>query len=141
MAALAKQNLKDISNRYNRHFSTIKTSTRSKKLNKYSSVLTGPEAHGGGKAMLYATGIPTEKMDYPQVGIASCWWEGNPCNMHLNKLQEKVHDGMITDNRIIPRSFNTIGVSDGLSMGNNGMRYSLASRDLIADSIEMQVQA
>ena len=91
--------------------------------------------------MLYATGIKTDKMDYPHVGIASCYWEGNPCNMHLNVLQQAVHDGMINHDMIIPRNFNTIGVSDRLSMGNEGMRYSLPSRDLIADSIETQVIA
>ena len=140
MASLARQRASHV---HQRTFSTTtKADTPTTKiLNKYSSTLTGPDAHGAAKAMLYATGITPNTMHYPQVGIASCYWEGNPCNMHLNKLQARVHDGMISDNRLIPRNFNTIGVSDGMAMGTNSMRYSLPSRDLIADSIEMQVEA
>jgi dihydroxy-acid dehydratase len=85
--------------------------------------------------MLYATGMQPADMDKPQVGIASCWYEGNPCNMHLNQLAEQVKRGVQGAGAVGMR-FNTIGVSDGISMGTDGMSYSLQSRDLIADSIE-----
>jgi dihydroxy-acid dehydratase len=85
--------------------------------------------------MLYATGMNEEDMNKPQVGIASVWYEGNPCNMHLLQLAEKVKEGMEPAG-LVGMRFNTIGVSDGISMGTDGMSYSLQSRDLIADSIE-----
>jgi dihydroxy-acid dehydratase len=85
--------------------------------------------------MLYATGLREEDMRKPQVGIASVWLEGNPCNMHLLKLAESVKKG-VTAAGLVGMRFNTIGVSDGISMGTNGMSFSLQSRDLIADSIE-----
>eukprot|EP01084_Bolivina_argentea_P107640 192448_1 len=95
--------LNKATNKLCRRFATTTKDEASKnKLNKYSSTLTGSNAHGGPKAMLYATGITPNKMHYPQVGIASCYWEGNPCNMHLNKLQQKVHDGMMNDDKMIP---------------------------------------
>ena len=85
--------------------------------------------------MLYATGLTEEDMNKPQVGIASVWFEGNPCNMHLLKLAEKAKEG-VTAAGLVGLRFNTIGVSDGISMGTDGMSFSLQSRDLIADSIE-----
>lgn len=85
--------------------------------------------------MLYATGLKEEDMSKPQVGVCSVWFEGNPCNMHLLDLSEKVKAGVVASGSVAYR-FNTIGVSDGISMGTSGMRYSLQSRDLIADSIE-----
>src|SRR6202789_4457782 len=90
--------------------------------------------------MLYATGLKPGDMEKPQVGIASVWFEGNPCNMHLLALAEKVKEG-VTDAGLIGLCFNTIGVSDGISMGTDGMSYSLQSRDLIADSIETVMAA
>ncbi len=85
--------------------------------------------------MLYATGLREEDMDKPQVGIASVWYEGNPCNMHLLTLAEKVKEGVRAAG-LVGMRFNTVGVSDGISMGTAGMSFSLQSRDLIADSIE-----
>jgi len=90
--------------------------------------------------MLYATGLDEADMQKPQVGIASVWYEGNPCNMHLLKLAEKVKEGMEKAGMVGLR-FNTIGVSDGISMGTEGMSFSLQSRDLIADSIETVMAA
>ena len=106
-----------------------------KSLNKYSSQITQPATQGSSQAMLYATGMSDEDMQKPQVGIASMWFEGNPCNMHLLDLAADVKKG--TDAAgLFGMRFNTIGVSDGISMGTDGMSYSLQSRDLIADSIE-----
>jgi dihydroxy-acid dehydratase len=85
--------------------------------------------------MLYATGMNEEDMNKAQVGISSVWYSGNPCNMHLLELNNKVKEG-VQRAGLVGMQFNTIGVSDGISMGTNGMRYSLQSRDLIADSIE-----
>lgn len=110
------------------------------RLNKYSSRITQPKSQGASQAMLYATGMQPAEMSYPQVGIASIWWEGNPCNMHLRGLSELVKSGM-SDQKLVGFQFNTIGVSDGISMGTEGMSYSLQSRDLIADSIETVVGA
>ncbi len=87
-----------------------------------------------------ATGLSPADLDKPQVGIASVWYEGNPCNMHLNGLADRVKEG-VTAARSVGMRFNTIGVSDGISMGTSGMSYSLQSRDLIADSIETLVGA
>ncbi len=105
------------------------------KLNKISSRITQPRSQGASQAMLYATGMTESDMDKAQVGIASIWWEGNPCNMHLNELGAMVKVG-VEETGMIGMRFNTIGVSDGISMGTEGMSYSLQSRDLIADSIE-----
>tara|TARA_B100000686_G_scaffold287068_1_gene312284 strand:+ start:8447 stop:10126 length:1680 start_codon:yes stop_codon:yes gene_type:complete len=107
----------------------------SAKLNKVSSRITQPRSQGASQAMLYATGLTREDMDKAQVGIASMWWQGNPCNMHLNDLADQIATG-VRESDLIPMRFNTIGVSDGISMGTEGMSYSLQSRDLIADSIE-----
>lgn len=105
------------------------------KLNKISSRITQPRAQGASQAMLYGTGMSRADMDKAQVGIASVWWEGNTCNMHLNDLSARIKEGV--DNAdLVGLRFNTIGVSDGISMGTEGMSYSLQSRDLIADSIE-----
>ena len=104
-------------------------------LNKYSSKITQPKSQGASQAMLYATGMTREDMDKPQVGIASVWYEGNSCNMHLLDLAAEVKAG-VTAAGMVGMRFNTIGVSDGISMGTDGMSYSLQSRDLIADSIE-----
>ena len=104
-------------------------------LNRFSRTITQPRSQGASQAMLYATGLTPEDMDKPQVGIAAMWFEGNPCNMHLNDLAALVREGTIAAGMVGMR-FNTIGVSDGISMGTDGMSYSLPSRDLIADSIE-----
>ena len=104
-------------------------------LNKFSRRVTQPKSQGASQAMLYGTGMTEEDMDKPQIGIGSVWYEGNTCNMHLNNLAEKVSEGVKADGMVSMR-FNTIGVSDGISMGTEGMSYSLQSRDLIADSIE-----
>ena len=105
------------------------------KLNKVSSTITEHISQGASQAMLYATGLVEADMKKPQIGIGSVWYEGNPCNMHLMTLGEEVKKGVVEANMIGMR-FNTIGVSDGMSMGTNGMRYSLQSREIIADSIE-----
>jgi dihydroxy-acid dehydratase len=110
------------------------------KLNKYSSRITQPKSQGASQAMLYGTGLHEADMDKAQVGIASVWFEGNTCNMHLNTLAAKVKEGVEAAGMIGMR-FNTIGVSDGISMGTEGMSYSLQSRDLIADSIETVMHA
>lgn len=110
------------------------------KLNKYSSRITEPKSQGASQAMLYGTGLTRADMAKPQVGIASVWWEGNTCNMHLNDLAAKVKEGAVTAG-LVGLRFNTIGVSDGISMGTEGMSYSLQSRDLIADSVESVVAA
>lgn len=104
-------------------------------LNKYSSKITQPASQGASQAMLYATGMSEEDMNKPQIGIGSVWYEGNSCNMHLLKLGEEVKKG-VEKSGLYGMRFNTIGVSDGISMGTDGMSYSLQSRDLIADSIE-----
>lgn len=111
-----------------------------KDLNKFSRRLTQPLTQGTSQAMLYATGMSEDDMNKPQVGIASNWWEGNPCNMHLNRLAEEVKRGT-QEAGLVGFMFNTIGVSDGISMGTDGMSYSLQSRDIIADSIETVVSA
>ena len=107
----------------------------SKKLNRYSSRITEPKSQGASQAMLYGTGMKPEDMAKAEVGIASVWWEGNTCNMHLNDLAAKAKEGVLAAG-LVGLRFNTIGVSDGISMGTEGMSYSLQSRDLIADSIE-----
>jgi dihydroxy-acid dehydratase len=106
-----------------------------RQLNQYSSRVTQPKSQGASQAMLYATGLVEEDMHKPQVGIASMWFEGNPCNMHLLELAGKVKEG-VSAAGLVGMRFNTIGVSDGISMGTEGMSFSLQSRDLIADSIE-----
>lgn len=109
-------------------------------LNRYSRRITQPKSQGASQAMLYGTGLSDADMDKPQVGIASVWYEGNTCNMHLDRLAVKVKQGVEAAGMVGMR-FNTIGVSDGISMGTEGMSYSLQSRDLIADSVETVMQA
>ena len=105
------------------------------KLNKYSSRITQPASQGASQAMLIATGLKPDDLNKPQVGIGAVWYEGNPCNMHLHDLGTHVKEG-VTASGCVGMRFNTIGVSDGISMGTDGMSFSLQSRDLIADSIE-----
>ena len=104
-------------------------------LNKYSRQLTQVRSQVGSQAMLYGVGLSEEDMHKPQVGIASMGWDGNTCNMHLNALARRVKQG-VDDAGMVGLVFHTIGVSDGISMGTAGMKYSLVSRDVIADSIE-----
>jgi dihydroxy-acid dehydratase len=110
------------------------------KLNRYSARITQPKSQGASQAMLYGTGMTEADMDKAQVGISSVWWEGNTCNMHLNDLAAVVKQGCV-DAGLVGMRFNTIGVSDGISMGTDGMSYSLQSRDIIADSIETVMSA
>ena len=111
-----------------------------KKLNKYSRIVTQDNSQPAAQAMLYAIGFTDDDFNKPLIGIASTGYEGNPCNMHLNNLALDVKDG-VNSIDFIGLIFNTIGVSDGISMGTPGMRYSLPSRDIIADSVETVVQA
>jgi dihydroxy-acid dehydratase len=111
-----------------------------KMLNSYSSQITQPKSQGASQAMLYATGLSEQDMNKPQLGIASVWFEGNPCNMHLLHLADKVKEGVLAAG-LVGLRFNTIGVSDGIAMGTDGMSFSLQSRDLIADSIETVMSA
>ena len=111
-----------------------------KKLNKYSSRITQDDTQPAAQAMLYGIGLTDEDMEKAQVGIVSTGWEGNTCNMHLNGLAEQVKKG-VTEQDLIGLIFHTIGVSDGMSMGTSGMRFSLPSRDIIADSIETVTSA
>jgi dihydroxy-acid dehydratase len=109
-------------------------------LNRISRRITEPASQGASQAMLYATGLGDADMQKAQVGIASMWYEGNSCNMHLDELAAAVKEGVVAAGMVGMR-FNTIGVSDGISMGTEGMSYSLQSRDLIADSIETVMRA
>ena len=104
-------------------------------LNKVSAHITQPKSQGASQAMLYATGMTEEDLNKAEVGIASVWYEGNPCNMHLRDLGDKVKEGVRAAG-LVGMQFNTVGVSDGISMGTSGMSYSLQSRDLIADTVE-----
>jgi dihydroxy-acid dehydratase len=109
-------------------------------LNKYSKKLTQSDSQPASQAMLYALGLSEEDLKKPFIGIASTGFDGNPCNMHLNDLAYQVKEH-VKKNQLVGLVFNTIGVSDGISMGTDGMRYSLPSRELIADSIETVVEA
>ena len=111
-----------------------------KPLNRYSKTITQDPTQPAAQAMLHAIGLKREDFNKPIVGIASTGYEGNPCNMHLNDLAKLVKEGTI-NKEVIGLIFNTIGVSDGISMGTPGMRFSLPSRDVIADSMETVVQA
>jgi len=104
--------------------------------NKFSKTITQDVSQPAAQAMLFAIGMTEEDMKKAQVGIVSTGWEGNPCNMHLNDLAKKIKEGVQVHQELYGLIFNTIGISDGISMGTSGMRYSLPSRDLIADSIE-----
>lgn len=110
------------------------------KLNKYSKTVTQDPTQPAAQAMLHAIGLTKADLQKPLVGIASTGYEGNPCNMHLNDLAKLAKQGTLNKD-VIGLIFNTIGVSDGISMGTPGMRYSLPSRDIIADSMETVVQA
>ncbi len=109
-------------------------------LNKYSRMITQDETRPAAQSMLHAIGLTTEDLKKPQIGIASTGWDGNPCNMHLNGLAAKIKEG-VNQEDLVGLIFHTIGVSDGMSMATNGMKYSLPSRDIIADSIETVVNA
>ena len=109
-------------------------------LNKFSQRVTQDPTQPAAQAMLHAIGMTDEDFEKPLIGIASTGYEGNPCNMHLNNLSVHVKEG-ITPHGMLGLIFNTIGVSDGISMGTPGMRFSLPSRDIIADSVETVVQA
>ncbi len=111
-----------------------------KTLNKYSKKITQNESQPAAQAMLYGIGLTEEDMQKAQVGIVSTGYEGNTCNMHLNDLAKEVKTGVQNEN-LVGLIFNTIGVSDGISNGTDGMRFSLVSRDVIADSIETVVSA
>ena len=110
------------------------------KINRTSCRITEPKSQGASQAMLYAVGLTEADMTKAQVGISSMWYEGNPCNMHLNTLAAEVKKGVDAAGMVGLR-FNTVGVSDGISMGTEGMSYSLPSRDIIADSIETVMRA
>lgn len=116
------------------------SSSAAEKLNKYSSRITEPKSQGGSQAILHGVGLSEDDLTKPQIGISSVWYEGNTCNMHLLKLSEAVKYG-VTAAGMVGFRFNTIGVSDAISMGTRGMCYSLQSRDLIADSIETVMSA
>jgi dihydroxy-acid dehydratase len=109
-------------------------------INKYSRELTQDDTRPAAQAMLYALGLTEEDLKKAQVGIASTGWEGNPCNMHLNDLATEIKGGVKAEG-LLGLIFHTIGVSDGMSMGTDGMRFSLPSRDIIADSIETVASA
>jgi dihydroxy-acid dehydratase len=113
----------------------MKDNKKNTELNKYSKTLTQDETQPGAQAMLYGIGLTDEDLKKAQVGIVSMGYEGNTCNMHLNDLAQMVKDG-VNKNNLIGLIFNTISVSDGMANGTDGMRYSLVSRDIIADSIE-----
>jgi len=111
-----------------------------RKLNQFSARLTEDKVQGASQAMLYATGMAAADMQKPQVGISAMWFDGNPCNMHLGGLADAVREG-VAEAGLVGLRFFTVGVSDGISMGTDGMSYSLQSRDLIADSIETVMAA
>ncbi|MGZ3862976.1 MAG: dihydroxy-acid dehydratase [Bacteroidia bacterium] len=109
-------------------------------LNRYSKTITQDESQPASQAMLYGVGLTEADMKKAQVGIASTWYEGNTCNMHLNGLAKFVKEG-VQNNGMVGLQFNTIGISDGITNGTEGMRYSLVSRELIADSVEAVTSA
>lgn len=112
----------------------------SQELNKYSKHVTQDDTQPAAQSMLHAIGLTVEDLKKPQIGIASTGWEGNPCNMHLNDLAKQVKIG-VQSSDLIGLIYHSIGVSDGISMGTKGMRFSLPSRDLIADSVETVASA
>ncbi|KAI8591346.1 dihydroxy-acid/6-phosphogluconate dehydratase [Geranomyces variabilis] len=116
-----------------RNYATAPANTTTS--NRYSARITQSKAQGASQAMLHATGLTSADLNLPQVGISSVWYEGNPCNMHLLDLAAQVKAG-VKKAGLVGYRFNTIGVSDGISMGTEGMCYSLQSREIIADSIE-----
>src|SRR5438132_10740713 len=104
-------------------------------INKHSKTITQDMTLPGSQAMLYAIGLTEQDLKKAQVGICSTGYDGNPCNMHLNGLAAEVKKSVWSQD-MVGLIFNTIGVSDGISNGTSGMRYSLVSREVIADSIE-----
>jgi len=116
------------------------TTTDQSGINRVSARITQPRSQGASQAMLYGTGLTHADMNKAEIGIASVWYEGNTCNMHLNDLAAYVKEGVQAAG-LVGMRFNTIGVSDGISMGTDGMSYSLQSRDIIADSIETVMSA
>ncbi|KAJ5529431.1 hypothetical protein N7527_002824 [Penicillium freii] len=128
LRSLSRANVRSLS-------TTLPRFQNDKVLNKVSRHITQPKSQGASQAMLYAVGLKEADMNKAQVGISSVWFNGNPCNMHLLDLNNKVRQG-VQDQDLIGFQFNTVGVSDAISMGTTGMRYSLQSRDLIADSVE-----
>ncbi len=112
-----------------------------KKLNKYSEKITQDESLPAAQAMLYAIGMDESDLRKGQVGFVSTGFQGNPCNMHLNGLAEQVKKGVDNENGLYGLIFHTIGVSDGITNGTEGMKYSLPSREIIADLIETVVSA
>jgi dihydroxy-acid dehydratase len=121
-------------------YSTAQSFPMANPLNKYSARITQRNSQVASQAMLYGTGLTDEDMSKAQVGIASMWYEGNTCNMHLLDLAAEVKKGVQAVD-LVGFRFNTIGVSDGISMGTEGMNYSLQSREIIADSIETVMSA
>ena len=107
-------------------------------MNRFSKVITQNKSQGASQAMLYAIGFKPIDFKKAQIGIGSVWYEGNPCNTHLNKISKKVKKGIKKkyNSKLLGLRFNTVGISDGISMGTDGMKYSLPSREIIADSIE-----
>ena len=110
-----------------------------KNLNNYSRVITQNIENGAAQAMLYSLGLDSNDLNKGQIGIASMWYQGNPCNSKLD-IYSNFSAKSVQDENLLPMQFNTIGISDGISMGTDGMKYSLPSRDLIADSIESVVR-
>ena len=106
--------------------------------NSYSKIITNQS--GPAQAMLYSLGLSQKDLKKPQIGIGTVWYESNPCNSHLSSISNKVKDNFKNKN-LLGFKFNSIGVSDGISMGTSGMQYSLLSRELIADSFETICQA
>ena len=109
-------------------------------MNRYSKQVTQNPLQSGARAMLHAVGLTEKDLEKPQVGIVSMGWEGNPCNMHLNDLAKSIKSSVQAQD-LVGLIYHTIGVSDGISMGSSGMRFSLPSRDLIAESIETVASA
>jgi dihydroxy-acid dehydratase len=122
------------------HNSHIKDANVNDAINTFSRKITQDKAHGAAQAMLYATGLKPADMAKAQVGIVANWFDGNPCNMHLGDLASTTKTAVAASG-LVGQRFYTIGVSDGISMGTDGMSYSLPSRDLIADSIETVMSA
>ncbi len=117
------------------------TMIEKKNLNRYSKHVTQDDSQPAAQAMLHALGLTTDDLKKPQIGIVSTGWEGNPCNMHLNDLTKLAKKSIQQKEELIGLIYHTIGVSDGISMGTSGMRFSLPSRDIIADSIETVASA
>ena len=114
----------------------LEISAMPKKLNKRSSVITEGPSRAPARAMLKSMGLTDQDLERPIVGVANTWIETTPCNFHLRRLAEKVKQG-IRDAGGTPQEFNTIAISDGITMGTEGMKTSLVSREVVADSIEL----